>query len=112
MRGGAHGGGDAGVDGGIDGGSNTFGSEVYFKASNTKANAEFGLAVTLSADGNTLAIGADGESSNATGVNGDQSDVSAPDAGAVYVFTRIGSAWTQQAYIKASNTEQNQLSAT
>ena len=31
-------------------------------------------------------------------------DESIPQAGAVYVFTRRGAAWTQQAYIKASNT--------
>ncbi len=44
------------------------------------------------------------EASNATGVNGNQRDESIPQAGAVYVFTRAGGTWTQQAYIKASNT--------
>lgn len=43
------------------------------------------------------------ESSAAAGVNGNQADNSAPDAGAVYVFTREGTAWSQQAYLKASN---------
>ena len=28
-----------------------------------------------------------------------------PDAGAAYVFVRTGSAWSQQAYLKASNTD-------
>src|SRR5205823_809040 len=44
------------------------------------------------------------ESSAATGVNGDQNDNSAVDSGAVYVFVRSGTNWTQQAYLKASNT--------
>ncbi len=36
------------------------------KASNTGTNDLFGVAVSLSADGNTLAVGADGEASSAT----------------------------------------------
>ena len=43
-------------------------------------------------------------SSNATGINGNHADRSIPNAGAVYVFTRSGTTWSQQAYIKASNT--------
>ncbi|MBK8498777.1 MAG: FG-GAP repeat protein [Flavobacteriales bacterium] len=35
----------------------------------------------------------------------DQLDFSAPYAGAAYVFTRAGGSWTQEAYLKASNTE-------
>jgi hypothetical protein len=50
-------------------------------------------------------VGSLHEASNATGINGDQSDNSAPDAGAVYVFVRSGSTWTQQAYLKAWNTD-------
>jgi hypothetical protein len=78
---------------------------VYVKASNTGIGDLFGSSVAISADGNTLAVGAPGEFSSATGINGNQSDNSAPGSGAVYVFTRDGSTWTQQAYIKASNTE-------
>ena len=78
--------------------------QAYVKASNTDASDHFGHAVALSADGNTMAVSAFWESSNARGVNGDQSDNSIPQAGAVYVFTRRGTTWTQQAYIKASNT--------
>jgi hypothetical protein len=47
---------------------------------------EFGSSVTLSADGQTLAVGAIYEESSATGVNGDQEDNSAFGAGAVYVY--------------------------
>jgi len=78
--------------------------QAYLKASNPQMSAGFGHHVALSADGNTLAVSAFWESSNAKGINGNQKDESIPQAGAVYVFTRRGSAWTQAAYIKASNT--------
>lgn len=78
--------------------------QAYVKASNTGANDFFGLALSLSSDGNTLAVGAYGEASNATGIGGNQANNSAGTAGAVYVFTRSGSTWTQEAYVKASNT--------
>ena len=78
--------------------------QAYIKASNPGESDEFGHYVALSADGNTLAVSAYFESSGATGVNGKQDDESIPQSGAVYVFTRAGGNWTQQAYIKASNT--------
>ena len=78
--------------------------QAYVKASNTHDSDEFGHAVALSADGNTLAVSAVWESSKGTGVNGEQNDRSVPQSGAVYVFTRAEGRWTQQAYIKASNT--------
>ena len=58
----------------------------------------------MSADGNTLAVGAWFEASAATGANGDPTNNDVFDAGAVYVFSRSGTAWSQQAYLKASNT--------
>ena len=78
--------------------------QAYLKASNTGSNDQFGNAVALSADGNTLAVSAVFEDSGATGINGNQADNSVEESGAVYVFTRTGTTWTQQAYIKASNT--------
>ena len=83
----------------------TWTQQAYVKASNTEANDDFGYSVSLSSDGNTLAVGAQRESSNATGIGGDEDDNSAPFAGAVYVFSRSGTTWTQQAYVKSSNTE-------
>lgn len=75
----------------------------YFKASNTEALDNFGSSVALSADGSTLAVGAADEDSNATGVNGNQSNNGGDSVGAVYVFVRgAGGAWTQQAYLKTS----------
>jgi hypothetical protein len=77
--------------------------QAYLKASNTGPNDQFGNGVALSADGNTLAVSAMFEDSGAAGINGNQADNSIQDSGAVYVFTRTGNVWTQQAYIKASN---------
>ncbi|MBK8170953.1 MAG: hypothetical protein IPK60_11505 [Sandaracinaceae bacterium] len=82
----------------------TWSQQAYVKASNTGSDNFFGSDVSLSSDGSTLAVGARWEESSATGVGGDQSDNSASFAGAVYVFTRAGTVWTQQAYVKASNT--------
>jgi hypothetical protein len=76
--------------------------EAYLKASNTGASDNFGESVALSGD--TLAVGADGEDSTAQGVDGNEADNSASSSGAVYVFRRTGSAWLQEAYLKASNT--------
>jgi hypothetical protein len=83
---------------------NNWTQQAYVKASNTGGGDYFGSSVDLSADGNTLAVAAHWEASDATGINGNQSDNSIPQAGAVYIFTRSGGRWTQQAYIKASNT--------
>ena len=58
----------------------------------------------MAVSGDTVVVGAYGEDSNATGVNGNQSDNSADGAGAAYVFVRSGTTWSQQAYLKASNT--------
>jgi hypothetical protein len=78
--------------------------QAYIKASNPGRNDMFGLSVALSRDGSTLVVAAPWESSASTGVNGREDDDSLPQAGAVYVFTRAGETWSQQAYLKASNT--------
>ena len=86
-----------------------FHQQAYIKASNTGSSDFFGWSVSLSGD--TLAVGAYLEDSNARGVkpggdgSGAEADNSAGNSGAVYVFERKGTTWTQQAYIKASNTE-------
>jgi len=78
--------------------------QAYIKASNPDWFDEFATTIALSGDGSTLAVGAHAEASAATGINGNQADNSAGSAGAVYVFTRSGATWSQQAYVKASNT--------
>ncbi len=85
----------------------SWGQEAYVKASNTDTGEFFGAAVALSADGNTLAVGAVREDSSATGINGDASDDSAEYAGAVYLYRYDGGTWGRQAYVKASNTDAN-----
>lgn len=77
--------------------------QAYLKASNTGANDEFGYSVSVSGD--TIIVGAYLEASNATGVNGNQGNNSASASGAAYVFVRNGTSWSQQAYLKASNTQ-------
>ncbi|NOY90804.1 MAG: hypothetical protein GXP55_06290 [Deltaproteobacteria bacterium] len=83
----------------------TWSQEAYIKASNTEAGDAFGVAVSLSGDASRLAVTAPSEDSNATGSDGDQSNNGAANSGAVYVFSRSGSVWSQEAYVKASNTE-------
>ena len=79
----------------------TWTQQAYLKASNTGEGDWFGRSVAVSGD--TVVVGAYGEDSNATGVNGNPTDNSADSAGAAYIFTRSGTTWTQQAYLKASN---------
>lgn len=81
----------------------TFTQQAYLKPSNTGAGDQFGLSVAVSGD--TVVVGAAGEDSSATGVDGSESNDSAPGAGAAYVFVRHGVTWRQQAYLKASNAE-------
>jgi len=77
--------------------------QAYVKASNTDAGDWFGLALALSADGDTLAVGAPLESGASPDIGGDQTSNGLLKAGAVYVFSRVGSDWRNPAYIKASN---------
>jgi LPXTG-site transpeptidase (sortase) family protein len=81
----------------------TWSQQAYLKPLNTGANDYFGVSVAVSGD--TVVVGTSYEASNATGVNGNGFDNSMNQAGAAYVFTRSGTTWSQQAYLKASNTE-------
>lgn len=85
--------------------------QSYIKASNPRADG-FGYALSLAADGATLAVGAWIEPSGATGINGDQSDVTVDSAGAVYLFRRGQTTWAQEAYVKASNTDAGDIFGT
>ena len=82
--------------------SGNWSQQAYLKASNTARHDYFGYSVAISGD--MVVVGAHQESSNSTGVNGTQSDNSAINSGAAYVFVRSSGNWTQQAYLKASNT--------
>ncbi len=85
----------------VDNGSGWLQS-VKITASNANAGDNFGVSLALSNDGMTLAVGADGEAS----LDGDPANNDAPNSGAAYVFTN-NSGWSQQAYLKASNIEQD-----
>jgi hypothetical protein len=84
--------------------SGTWRQQAYVKAGNTDADDRFGYAIALSADGNTLTVGAQYEASSARGIGGNENDNSMGGAGAVYVFRRSSGTWQQQAYVKAGNT--------
>ncbi|MCP5500639.1 MAG: hypothetical protein H7A25_12090 [Leptospiraceae bacterium] len=80
--------------------------EAYLKAPNAEASDFFGRYVSISSD--TLAVGAFGEDSNQTTItNGTTASAvnTASSVGAVYVFKRSGTSWTQEAYLKAANAE-------
>ena len=72
--------------------------QAFLRASNNDDDDDFGYSVAV--DGDTAVIGAPGEDSSGPGGEADNSTAT---AGAVYVFTRSGTNWTQQAYLKASN---------
>lgn len=77
--------------------------QAYLKASNIGVGGDlFGRSVAISGD--NLVVGAPGEDSNATGINGDGSNNRASRSGAAYVFVRESTQWSQQAYLKAFNT--------
>ncbi|MEP2775662.1 MAG: PKD domain-containing protein [Luteolibacter sp.] len=84
--------------------STAWSQQAYLKASNTGASDRFGYSVAVSE--NTVAVGSYREDSNTTGVNGTP-DEGASGSGAAYVFIRGGTSWSQQAYLKASNTGMN-----
>src|SRR5260370_6680614 len=62
--------------------------QAYVKAFNTRENDQFGWALAMSRDGNTIAIGSHLEDSGAKGINGDMYDTTAGDSRPVCVYTR------------------------
>ncbi len=91
--------------------------QAHLKSSNSWTGDRFGISVAIS--GNTIVVGASGESQTTDGVDGEQcllgsvpcsrTDIypiyTAPGVGAAYVFVRTGTTWVQQNYLKASNSE-------
>ena len=83
----------------------TWSQQAYLKASNTDAGDCFGSArcqfpVTRSW---SERWGSQQRHRRERGTG--EADNSASQAGAAYIFTRSGTAWSQQAYLKASNTD-------
>lgn len=83
-------------------GSGQWSQQAYIKSSNASEQDLFGH--TTSIFGDTLVVGAIGESSAASGINGNELDDTAPNSGAAYIFVRDGETWEQKAYVKPSNT--------
>ncbi len=83
---------------------NTWVQQAYVKPSNPDAGDMFGYSVALSRDGYTLAVSSFDEDGSGRGIN-PPSDNRNAGSGAAYVFARVGSNWSQQAYIKPSNSE-------
>jgi hypothetical protein len=93
---------------------NNFGSnleqQAIVSAENSDGEADSFDRLSLSGDGNTLIVGADLEDSQSVGIDGDQNNNNASQAGAAYVFTRSGfNNWQQTSYIKASNTDSGDI---
>ena len=65
--------------------------QVQIQGSDTSGFDEFGESVSVSEDGNTVIVGARGNSASGS------------FAGSAYVFTRSGSSWSQQAKIQSSD---------
>jgi len=92
-------GGDAGSEAGLDatdGAADALGVRhtAYIKPETPDANDRFGYSLALSADGQTLVVGAPLDDENANAVD---------NAGGAYVFERVGVAWVQRAYLHAAD---------
>ncbi len=73
--------------------------QAYIKSENLDLRDTFGFSVSLSGDGNLLAVGAMFED----GDGDDPSSNSVEDSGAAYLFGRVDGVWQQKAYLKANN---------
>lgn len=92
---------------------------TYIKPSNTEGDPDvdnliaegdrFGNRLALSGDGLTLVVAAWGEDSNSLLIDVGDDNNDAQEAGAAYVFRDTGGTWAQEAYLKASNTTENDL---
>jgi len=67
--------------------------QAYLKTLGAHKYGHFGQSVSVSNGG--VVIGASGDASNATGINGDPTDNSAPHAGAAYIFDNCGGSITE-----------------
>lgn len=81
---------------------------AYLKADNPEINDNFGSSVDV--DGNLVVIAAQGEDSSQSAVTANGSgDNAASNAGAVYVFRDNGGTWVQEAYLKPSHMDANDV---
>ena len=97
----------------IDSAANTWSQQAFIKSMYPRKPDWYGVSVSLSDDGNTLAVGAYLEASSEAGIHHKSDDLSARKysfaySGQVYLYTRTSSAWFAQAYIKAKNVDSNE----
>ncbi len=79
--------------------------QAVLRPSNPASNLQFGGSLAISANGNTVAVGAPYENGGTNGiVQGAPADTSqtAPISGAAYIFVRQSGGWAEQAYIKST----------
>jgi hypothetical protein len=78
--------------------------QAYIKAENSVAGIKFGSSVSIAND--LIVVGAPFEGSNAQGPSTTYStDTSSAGSGAAYVYTRTGSTWAVESYLKAANSK-------
>jgi hypothetical protein len=82
---------------------NVWNGEAILIASNGEFLDFFGFSVAVEND--RAVIGAYNEDSNAIGVNGDEGNNTTNNSGAAYVFHRNGTEWTQEAFLKSSQSK-------
>ncbi|MEO1483965.1 MAG: hypothetical protein AAFU77_17780 [Myxococcota bacterium] len=81
----------------------TWNQQDFLKPQTADDDDGFGASVGFS-DGR-IVIGAPGEDSAATRVDGTATSNSSPSSGAAYVFEFSGTSWVQRAYLKSSNSD-------
>jgi hypothetical protein len=105
-------GGAGGTGGGVGGGAGAAGgsgaqtawqASDYVKATNTAWSASFGAAVSLSGDGQRMAVGSPNEDSGGKGIGAPQNTHTAPISGAVYLYRMQAGHWTPELFIKAAD---------
>ncbi|MDZ4725380.1 MAG: hypothetical protein SH817_04445 [Leptospira sp.] len=99
--------GSAGANCGIGAASPGWQQQALIKAANASANAQYGAIIASSGD--TIVVGHPGDKSNQrTITNGPTaSNDQSGGGGAVYVYKLSAGVWTQEAYIKPSNLDEN-----
>ncbi|MBN2160397.1 MAG: InlB B-repeat-containing protein [Spirochaetes bacterium] len=94
--------------------SGTWVQDAYLKASNAEAYDRFGYSVAV--DGDTIVVGAYGEDCGETSIDNQDGDPEPTDSnnnndssssGAAYVFKKVSGTWVQDAYLKASNADED-----
>ncbi|MBM9502707.1 FG-GAP repeat protein [Leptospira sp. 201903071] len=92
----------------FDSNTSTWAQEALLKAPNFGAGDQFGSGVAI--DGDLIVVGAHWEDSNENFItNGTTASAnnSRTDSGAAYIFRRTGVIWTQEAYLKTPNPDNN-----